>query len=103
LFSPSSGQEGFAAYGSAGYNAERSAETWVFSTEGIDMSDYLVCFTCHQRFIMAAMDRWLDHHFRCGSEGVTGPGGSQKHGSGSDLLNPNRLPDLSSAPELLID
>jgi hypothetical protein len=32
------------------------------------MSDYFVCFRCHQRFVIALIDRWLDHQFRCSAE-----------------------------------
>jgi hypothetical protein len=29
------------------------------------MSDYFVCFSCHQRLLVAVMDQWLDHQFHC--------------------------------------
>jgi hypothetical protein len=66
------------------------------------MSDYLVCFGCHQRFIIAAMDRWIDHHFRCGA-GSDGAFSLDRRGAASDRQDPSRLPEISQPAERLID
>lgn len=65
------------------------------------MSDYFVCFGCHQRFIIAAMDKWMDHHFRCGSR-PEGGFSKDRRGTGSEK-DPSRLPEISEPGERLLD
>ena len=61
------------------------------------MSDYLVCFGCHRRLLIAAMDGWLEHHHRC--HGQATPSLALP---GTPVRNPALFPDSvnSDLPEL---